>query len=31
VAVAESVARDLVARHQEHIAVRFRHGGPFLV
>ena len=31
VAVAEAVARDLVARHQEHIAVRFRHGGPFLV
>ena len=28
VAIAESVACDLVARHQEHIAVRFRHGGP---
>ena len=30
VAVAEAVARDLLARDQEHVAVRFRHGGPLL-
>src|SRR5262245_61953991 len=28
VAVAEAVARNLVARYQEHVGVGFRHGGP---
>src|SRR4029078_75940 len=27
-AVAEAVACNLVARYQEHVGVRFRHGGP---